>query len=256
MSKKRNFSKKSLLKKKKSSPGRTRGTITVRHKQLGSRKKIRVVDYKITDISDGVVKEVSYDPNRNVDLALVVDKVTGQYHYILRPAGLNVGDPIYFNKSNAFKPGNRFHLKDIPVGTSIHNIELESGRGGVIARSAGTSASILGFDGDYAIVKLPSKQTRLIHSNCTASIGVLGNENFRNRKIGKAGKSRYLGRRPTVRGMAMNAVDHNNGGGEGKGVIGHPSTDVWGNVRGKKTRRKKNKFNRFILVTRKGEKVV
>lgn len=244
---------------KKKDVGRSNGKISVRHKRRGALKKYRIVDFKRQTRKQGIIKDFVYDPNRNLELAHVVYE-GGLHSYILKARGMNIGDNIssYDNdiSTNAISPGNALPLSLIPVGTNIHNIEIEPGRGGVLVRSAGTLATVLGFDGNYAIIKLPSKQTRLINIKCKVTIGELSNEDFKNRKISKAGKIKYLGKRPTVRGRAMNAVDHPMGGGEGKGVAGHVAKDRYGNIVGKKTRRKRNKYNKFILVTRKGEKVV
>lgn len=235
--------------------GRSRGKISVQHKGGGVKKKYRVIDFarSIRDIY-GYIRSVEYDPYRNVYISLVT-YLNGIKKYILTPEGVKVGDKVIAGENVPVEIGNSMPLCKIPVGTEIHNIELNPGSGGVLVRSAGGSARILGFDGGYAQVRMPSKEIRLINSRCYATIGTLSNSEYKHIVLGKAGRNRWKGVRPTVRGMVKSTAAHPHGGGEAKGVIGHIPKDMWGNVRGKKTRRKKNKFNYMIMVDRKGRKL-
>lgn len=247
---------KSLIEIIKGPTGRTKGKITVHHKGGRLKRYYRIVDFKrkIRNL-EGVVKTIEFDPNRS-SLISLVSYSNGQKAYILTPEGLKVGDKIIAGENAPLSIGNALPLEKIPTGTPIHNIELNPGSGCVLVRSAGTSATITGFDGKYAIVRLPSKEVRFINSQCYATIGVVSNADWRNRVVGKAGTNRLRGIRPTVRGMAKDPKSHPHGGGEGKGVIGHIPKDRWGNIRGKITRRVKNRYNFMRLYNRKGQKIV
>lgn len=236
--------------------GRSRGRVTVRHKSAGAKKQYRVVDFErsLKDVK-GRVKGVEYDPNRNLKLALIQYE-NGLKSFILLPKGLKIGDIVESGENASVKPGSSLPINKVPIGTIIHNIEIEPGKGAKLSRSAGTSCTLLGFDEKYAIIKLPSKETRLINKCCFVTIGELSNSDFKNRKLKKAGTKRHLGIRPTVRGMVMSPSAHPHGGGEAKGSIGHVAKDVYGNIRDKKTKRRKNRFKKFIITTRKGGKVV
>ncbi|GEO77957.1 50S ribosomal protein L2 [Companilactobacillus mindensis DSM 14500] len=247
---------KTLLESQSHTAGRNSyGHITVRHRGGGHKQKYRVIDFK--RIKDGVkatVKAIEYDPNRTANIALI-HYSDGVKSYILAPKGLEVGQVIESGKDADIKPGNALALADIPVGTTIHNVELKPGKGGQLGRSAGTSIQLLGRDGKYSILRLPSGEVRLILSTCRASIGAIGNEQHELIKIGKAGRKRWLGMRPTVRGSVMNPNDHPHGGGEGKAPIGHPSPmSPWGKkTLGKKTRSTHAKSEKLIVRHRKGK---
>jgi large subunit ribosomal protein L2 len=235
--------------------GRSGGKISVRHRGGKGTVKYRIIDFKrsIRDI-EGTVATIEYDPNRNVYISLVKYS-NGQVAYILTPQGIEVGTKVMAGDEAPLTTANALPLNKIPVGTPIHNLELNPGSGGTMVRAAGTTATLMGFDKGKAIIKLPSKEMRLLNSNCYATIGVLSNADDKNTVIGKAGRNRWKGVRPTVRGMVMPPSEHPHGGGEAKGVIGHVAKDKWGNVKGTKTRRKKNRFTKNILVNRKGQKV-
>ena len=243
----------SLLAKKKKNAGRNSyGRITVRHRGGGNRKKYRIIDFKRN--KDGIAATVigiEYDPNRSANIALLQYE-DGTKAYILAPQGLKDGDKVLSGQGADIKPGNALEIKDIPVGTLIHNIELYPGKGGQLVRSAGVSAQLMAKEGDYAQVRLPSGEVRMIRLNCKATIGVIGNEQHENISIGKAGRKRHMGWRPTVRGVVMNPNDHPHGGGEGKSPIGRPApVTPWGKpALGLKTRKKKNKTNKFIVKRR------
>ncbi|KRN98255.1 50S ribosomal protein L2 [Companilactobacillus kimchiensis] len=247
---------KTLLESQSHTAGRNSyGHITVRHRGGGHKQKYRVIDFK--RIKDGVkatVKTIEYDPNRTANIALI-QYSDGVKSYILAPKGLQVGQLIESGKEADIKPGNALALADIPVGTTIHNVELKPGKGGQLGRSAGTSIQLLGRDGKYSLLRLPSGEVRMILSTCRASIGSIGNEQHELIKIGKAGRKRWLGIRPTVRGSVMNPNDHPHGGGEGKAPIGHPSPmSPWGKkTLGKKTRSSHAKSERLIIRHRKGK---
>ena len=247
---------KTLLESQSHTAGRNSyGHITVRHRGGGHKQKYRVIDFK--RIKDGVkatVTAIEYDPNRTANIALI-HYSDGVKSYILAPKGLEVGQVIESGKDADIKPGNALALADIPVGTTIHNVELKPGKGGQLGRSAGTSIQLLGRDGKYSILRLPSGEVRLILSTCRASIGAIGNEQHELIKIGKAGRKRWLGMRPTVRGSVMNPNDHPHGGGEGKAPIGHPSPmSPWGKkTLGKKTRSTHAKSEKLIVRHRKGK---
>ncbi|KRN89838.1 50S ribosomal protein L2 [Ligilactobacillus ceti] len=245
---------KSLLAKNNKTAGRNSyGRITVRHRGGGHKRQYRIIDFK--RIKDGVpatVKAIEYDPNRSANIALVI-YADGVKAYILAPKGLEVGQTIESGKDADIKIGNALALADIPVGTTIHNIELKPGKGGQLARSAGASAQLLGKEGKYAIVRLASGEVRMILLTCRATVGAVGNEQHELIKIGKAGRSRWMGRRPQSRGSVMNPCDHPHGGGEGKAPVGRPSPmSPWGKkTRGNKTRKTKNRSNKFIVRGRK-----
>ena len=245
---------KSLLATKKKNAGRNSyGRITVRHQGGGNRQKYRIMDFKRKkDGMEATVIGIEYDPNRTANIALIQYE-DGVKSYILAPQGLKDGDKVISGKSADIKPGNCMEINSIPVGTLIHNIELNPGQGGKFVKAAGQSAQLMAKEGKYAHVRLPSGEMRLILANCRATIGVIGNSEYSNVKLGKAGRKRHLGIRPTVRGSAMNPVDHPHGGGEGKAPVGHsgPLTP-WGKpALGYKTRNKKKLSNKFIVKRRK-----
>ena len=225
------------------------GRITTRHIGGGNRRKYRIIDFKRSkDDIPATVQSIQYDPNRSAHIALIV-YADGVKSYILAPVGLNVGDKVISGANADIKVGNTLPLEKIPVGTMVHNIELTPGKGGQIARSAGISAQIMAMEGKYATIRMPSGEMRYILAKCRATIGQVGNVDPELVSLGKAGKARYLGLRPEVRGSVMNPVDHPHGGGEGKSPIGHagPLTP-WGKpALGYKTRKKKNATNKFIL---------
>jgi large subunit ribosomal protein L2 len=228
------------------------GRITVRHHGGGAKQKYRIIDFKRD--KDGIkakVAAIEYDPNRTANIALLY-YVDGEKRYILAPVGLNVGDTVESGENADIKPGNALPLNNIPVGTMIHNIELKPGKGGQLVRAAGNSAQLMAKEGDYAQVRLPSGEVRMIRMICKASIGQVSNIENENISIGKAGRKRWMGVRPTVRGVVMNPVDHPHGGGEGKSPIGRPSpVTPWGKpTLGYKTRKKKNKSDKFIVKRR------
>ncbi len=240
----------SLLEDQRKSGGRNNaGKITVRHIGGGNKRKYRIIDFKRN--KDGIpatVKSIQYDPNRSANIALLV-YADGVKAYILAPVGLNVGDKVMSGKDADIKVGNALAIADIPVGTMVHNIEMKPGKGGQIARSAGISAQIMAKEGAYATIKMPSGEMRLIPVACKATIGQVGNVEHEIIRIGKAGKTRHLGVKPTVRGSVMNPNDHPHGGGEGKSPVGHAGPETpWGKpALGYKTRKKKNPTSRFIL---------
>lgn len=241
---------KSLMHDKRKSGGRNnQGKISVRHIGGGNRIKYRIIDFKRN--KDGVpatVKSIQYDPNRSAHIALLA-YADGEKRYILAPIGLNVGDKVVSGSGADIKSGNCLQIADIPVGTVVHAIELKPGRGAQIARSAGISAQIMAKEGAYATIKMPSGEMRLVSVKCKATIGQVGNLEHEIIRVGKAGKTRHFGVRPTVRGSVMNPNDHPHGGGEGKSPVGHagPMTP-WGKpALGYKTRKKKNPSSKFIL---------
>ena len=245
---------KSLLAKKKEKAGRNSyGRITVRHQGGGNRQKYRIIDFKRKkEDMVATVIGIEYDPNRSANIALI-EYEDGEKAYILAPVGLTDGDKVVSGASADIKPGNCMLIENIPVGTLIHNIELNPGQGGKMVRAAGQSAQLMAKEGKYAHVRLPSGEMRLILSTCRATIGVIGNSDHENVKIGKAGRKRHMGIRPTVRGSVMNPVDHPHGGGEGRAPVGHagPMTP-WGKpALGYKTRNKKKQSNKFIVKRRK-----
>ena len=245
---------KSLLAKKNEKAGRNSyGRITVRHQGGGNRQKYRIIDFKrIKDDMTATVIGIEYDPNRSANIALIQYE-DGEKAYILAPQGLTDGDKVVSGETADIKPGNCMPINAIPVGTLIHNIELNPGQGGKLVKAAGQSAQLMAKEGKYAHVRLPSGEMRLILAKCRATIGVIGNSDHENLKIGKAGRKRHMGVRPTVRGSVMNPVDHPHGGGEGRAPIGHagPLTP-WGKpALGYKTRNKKKLSNKFIVKRRK-----
>lgn len=243
---------KSLTRGKPAKAGRgAGGRISVRHRGGGHKRRYRDIDFK-RDLHDipGTVKTIEYDPNRSVNIALVF-YANGQKRYILAPKGLKVGQQVVSGEKVPLEPANALPLGVIPVGFTVHNVELTIGKGGQIARSAGTRAVIAAKDGGYVMLRLPSGEARLVHRRCYATIGELGNEDHMNTALGKAGRARWRGVRPTVRGMAMNPVDHPLGGGEGRGKGRNPVTP-WGQpCRGYKTRKKRRVSDRFIVSKRK-----
>ena len=229
------------------------GRITVRHRGGGAKIKYRIIDFKRDkDGVPGKVTAIEYDPNRTAFIALIT-YVDGEKRYILAPEGLKVGDEIQSGEGSDIKIGNALPLKNIPVGTTIHNIELFPGKGGQLVRSAGGAAQLMAKEGSYAQIRLPSGEVRLVRLDCKATIGNVGNLNHELVSIGKAGRTRHMGVRPTVRGSVMNPVDHPHGGGEGKAPIGHPGPlTPWGKpALGYKTRKHKKYSNRFIIKKRK-----
>jgi large subunit ribosomal protein L2 len=243
---------KSLTEPLKKRAGRNnQGRITVRHRGGGHKRKYRIIDWhRDKHGQSATVAAIEYDPNRSARIALVQYE-DGEKRYILAPAGLRVGAAVGSGPTAEVAVGNTLALRDIPLGTQIHNVELHPGRGGQLVRGAGTAAQLMAKEGDWAQVRLPSGETRRVHLTCKATIGVIGNAEHATIKLGKAGRSRWLGRRPTVRGSAMNPRDHPHGGGEGKAPIGGQPQTPWGRpAMGKKTRGRKN-TDRFIIRRRK-----
>ena len=245
----------SLLVKIPAAAGRNNnGRITSRHKEAGAKKLYRIIDFKRRKFGiPGKVEAIEYDPNRNCRIALI-SYVDGEKRYIIRPSGLNVGDVISAAEAGLdIKPGNAMKLKSIPVGTIVHNIELKPGKGAQRARSAGGYAQLMGKEEKYVILRLPSGEMRQVLAECMATVGVVGNEDWANVTIGKAGRNRHRGIRPQTRGSAMNPVDHPHGGGEGKKNSGRHPVTPWGKpTKGAKTRRKKAS-DRLIISRRKGK---
>jgi large subunit ribosomal protein L2 len=241
---------KSLIQKNHRTKGRNnRGVITIRHRGGGHKRRYRLIDFKRNKYGiEGAVAAIEYDPNRNARIALI-HYVDGEKRYILQPKNLNVGDTILSGVGSPFKIGNTLPLEEIPLGTSIHNIELISNKGGQIVRAGGTSAKILAKEGDYITLRLPSKEIRLVRKECFATIGEVSNNDSFLVQSGKAGRTRWLGKRPTVRGSVMNPCDHPHGGGEGRAPIGRtrPLTP-WGKpALGMKTRKTKKLSDAYIL---------
>ena len=230
------------------------GTISIRHRGGGSKRQLRIIDFK-RDKHDipARVASIEYDPNRSARIALLF-YVDGEKRYILAPLDVKVGDMLVSGKAVDIRPGNALPLASIPPGTQVHNLELQPGKGGQLVRSAGTAAQILGREGDYAQVRMPSGEVRLIRQTCMATIGEVGNLDHSNIKLGKAGRKRYLGIRPTVRGTAMSPRDHPHGGGEGRQPVGKPGPrSPWGKpTRGAKTRR--NKVSNAMIIKPRGKK--
>ncbi|MFP5504492.1 MAG: 50S ribosomal protein L2 [Candidatus Sericytochromatia bacterium] len=245
---------KSLLVSLKKHSGRNnQGRVTVRHKGGGHRKHYRLIDFKRDKRGiPGRVATIEYDPNRNARIALVF-YADGEKRYILAPVGVTVGTEIIASPEADIKPGNALPLRNIPLGTTIHNIELRVGKGGQIVRSAGAGAQLVAKEGEYAQVKLPSGEQRMVLMTCWATVGQVGNVEFKNMSVGKAGRTRWLGIRPTVRGVVMNACDHPHGGGEGKSPIGGKPQTPWGKpAMGYRTR--KNKTTDKFIVRRRNKK--
>ncbi len=238
-----------LLPIKKKAGRNNRGVVTVRHRGGGAKRRLRIIDFKRDKVGvQGKVTSIEYDPNRSARIALIC-YADGEKRYILAPMGLNVGDMIIAGESADIKPGNTMPLGAIPDGTMIHNLEFEPGKGGQIVRSAGTAAQLLGKEGKYCLVRLPSGEVRRFMSNCVATIGQIGNVEHQGIRMGKAGRIRLLGRRPQVRGSAMTPRDHPHGGGEGRAPRGMTPSTPWGKVAlGKKTRI--NKASDRLIVKR------
>ena len=241
---------KSLLDTKKKNAGRNSyGRITVRHQGGGNRQKYRIIDFKRKkDNMEAQVIGIEYDPNRTSNIALIQYE-DGEKAYILAPVGLTDGDKVISGENVDIRPGNCLPIANIPVGTLIHNIELNPGQGGKLVKAAGGEAQLMAKEGEYAHVRLPSGEMRLIRAKCRATIGTIGNLDYANIKLGKAGRTRHMGVRPTVRGSVMNPVDHPHGGGEGRAPVGHsgPLTP-WGKPAiGYKTRKKNNKTDKYIV---------
>jgi large subunit ribosomal protein L2 len=245
---------KSLLKPLKKRGGRNnQGRITVRHRGGGAKRRLRVIDFKRGKIGvPGKVIAIEYDPNRSANIALIC-YADGEKSYVLAPLGLSVGDTVKSGSDAEIKPGNTLPLSAIPSGTLVHNIEMERGRGGQIVRSAGAAAQLMAKEGEYVLLRLPSSEMRRIRSDCMATVGQLGNIDRRSIKLGKAGRKRWLGWRPTVRGSAMSPRDHPHGGGEGRSPIGLPGPKTpWGKpALGYKTR--KPKASDRLIVKRRGK---
>lgn len=243
---------KTLIEIKKKHSGRNSyGRITVRHKGGGNKQKYRIIDFKRTNTKCAKVIGIEYDPNRSAYIALLQDD-EGNKSYIIAPLGVTDGDVLYTGADADIKPGNTLPLANIPVGTFIHNVELYPGKGGQLVRSAGTQAQLMAKEGGMAQVRLPSGEVRFVRMDCVATIGQVGNIEHDTVKIGKAGKKRHMGIRPTVRGSVMNPCDHPHGGGEGKSPIGRPTpVTPWGKpALGLKTRKKKNRTDKFIVKRR------
>jgi len=239
---------KSLTVKLKKHSGRNnQGKITVRHRGGGAKRAYRIIDFKRNKFGvPAKVAAIEYDPNRTARIALL-HYADGEKRYIIAPVGIKVGDRVEAGPDADIRVGNALPLKNIPTGTTIHNIELERGRGGQLARGAGVGAQLMAKEGDYALLRLPSGEQRQVHILCMATIGQVGNADHENRSIGKAGRKRHMGRRPTVRGSAMNPRDHPHGGGEGRAPIGGQPQTPWGKpAMGYKTRRNK-RTDRFIV---------
>ncbi|WP_428739178.1 50S ribosomal protein L2 [Sulfurimonas sp.] len=243
----------SLLVKLPTHSGRNNnGRITSRHKQAGAKKLYRIIDFKRNKFNiEGTVSTIEYDPYRNCRIALIT-YADGEKRYILQPKGLQVGDKVQAAEAGLdVKAGNAMKLKNIPVGTVVHNVELKVGKGGQMVRSAGTSAQIMGRDGKYVSLRMPSSEMRLVLGECMATVGVVGNEEYSNIVIAKAGRTRHMGIRPQTRGSAMNPIDHPHGGGEGKTNSGRHPVTPWGKpTKGAKTRRKKAS-DKLIITRRK-----
>ncbi|MGE5494892.1 MAG: 50S ribosomal protein L2 [Burkholderiales bacterium] len=241
---------KSLLETVKKTAGRNaQGRITVRHRGGGVKRKYRIIDFKRD--KDGIpakVATIEYDPNRTANIALL-NYEDGEKRYIIAPLGLAVGDTVMSGENADIKPGNTLYLKDIPLGTLVHNIELKPGRGGQMVRAAGNAAQLMAKEGAYAQLRLPSGEVRMVLLECRATIGQVGNIDQEIINLGKAGRKRHMGIRPTVRGSVMNPVDHPHGGGEGKSPIGRPGPlTPWGKpALGYKTRKKKNPSSKYIV---------
>ena len=242
----------SLLESLKKHAGRNSyGRITVRHRGGGNKKKYRVIDFKRDKAGKATVLNLQYDPNRSANIALLQYE-DGEKRYILAPVGLKAGDQVVSSTTADIKPGNCLPLANIPTGTVIHNIELHPGKGGQLVRSAGTSAQLMAKENGQAQIRMPSGEVRIVRLECKASIGQVGNIDHENISIGKAGRKRHMGWRPTVRGSVMNPNDHPHGGGEGKSPVGRPGpVTPWGKpAMGYKTRKKKNPNDKYIVKRR------
>jgi len=246
---------KSLLLSLKKKAGRNNGgRVCIRHRGGGSKRRYRIIDFKRDkDSIPARVASIEYDPNRSARIALL-HYIDGEKRYIIAPSELRVGDEVISGENSSVGVGNALPLKKIPEGSFIYNIELKKGKGGQLVRSAGASAQLLSKEGKYAQIRLPSSEIRLVLLGCKATIGQVGNAEYRNIQLGKAGRSRWLGRRPKVRGVAMNPVDHPHGGGEDRGHLGGPPVTPWGRpIKGTKTR-KKRKSSNFLIIKRRGKK--
>lgn len=249
---------KSLVERLKKNGGRNQqGRLTVRHQGGGHKRLYRIIDFKRN--KDGIpakVATIEYDPNRSARIALL-NYADGEKRYIIAPNGLKVGDQVMSGPEADIKPGNALPLKNIPVGTLIHNVELKIGAGAQLVRSAGAYAQLMAIEGDYATLRMPSGEMRKVHVNCRATIGVVGNAEHMNITIGKAGRARWMGKRPENRGVAMNPNDHPHGGGEGRAPIGRPGPSTpWGKpAMGLKTRKKNKQSNKLIVRRRDGKNV-
>lgn len=245
-----------LITKTRGNGRNNQGRITVRHQGGGAKKFYRKINFKLEPGTSAVIEQIEYDPNRSARIARIKDQ-NNRYHYILAAQGMKQGQTITVSQEASIDNGNRLPLKNIPIGSTIHAIELTLGKGSQLVRSAGNSAQLMGIDNGYAQVRLPSGEVRLINENCQASLGVIGNEQHQNVKIGKAGRNRHKGKRPSVRGVVMNAVDHPHGGGDGgrHGVGGGkdhgaaPKTPWGQKTLGYKTRRRKS-TNKYIVRSR------
>jgi len=245
---------KSLTEPLKKTGGRNnQGRITIRFRGGGHKRLYRIIDFRRRD-KEGIpakVAAIEYDPNRSARIALL-HYLDGEKRYILAPEGLKPGMRVVSGPEAPIEVGNALPLRFIPVGTTVHAVELVPGKGAQLARSAGTAAQIQGREGDYVVLRLPSGELRKIHAECYATVGVVGNADHKNIVIGKAGRTRWLGRKPHVRGAAMNPVDHPHGGGEGRAPRGRPPASPWGwQTKGKKTRKKRKPSDRFIIARRK-----
>jgi len=239
---------KSLLEPLKGSGGRNHhGHITVRRRGGGHKRKYRRIDFRRDKLGVvGRIAEIEYDPNRTANIALIQYE-DGEKRYILHVRDMKVGDEVVSGPDSDIKPGNALPMERIPLGTTIHNVELKPGKGAQMARSAGASVQLVAKEGDYVTLRLPSTEMRRVHKTCMATIGQVGNVEHELTSVGKAGANRWRGRRPKVRGVAMNPVDHPLGGGEGRTSGGRPPVSPWGTPDGKKTRHRKNKSNKFIV---------
>lgn len=239
---------KSLLAPLKKSGGRNHyGRVTVRFRGGGHKRRYRIIDFRRDKIGvPAKVVSIEYDPNRSARIALLL-YADGEKRYVLAPNGLSVGERVISGPDAEIRPGNALPLEKIPLGTLVHNVEMTPGKGGQIARSAGVSCQLMAREGNYALLKMPSGELRRVHVRCYATVGVVGNEDHKNETYGKAGRSRWIGRKPHVRGIAMNPVDHPHGGGEGRGK-GHNPTSPWGiPAKGYKTRRGRKSSDKFIV---------
>ena len=243
---------KALVEPLKKSGGRdNHGHISMRRRGGGHKRKYRIIDFRRDKFGvTASVKEIEYDPNRSARIALV-EYADGERRYILHPKGLKVGDSVVSGPGSDIRTGNTLPLAEVPLGTSVHNIELKIGKGGQLCRTAGASAQVVAKEGTYVTLRLRSTEMRLVHGRCLATIGEVGNAEHELLSVGKAGKTRWLGRRPKVRGVAMNPVDHPLGGGEGKSSGGRPPVSPWGKPEGKKTRHPKKASTKLIVRGRK-----
>ncbi len=243
---------KSLVETLKKHAGRNnQGRVTLRHRGGGSKRKYRIIDFKRDKFDiPATVKAIEYDPNRNTRICLL-QYADGEKSYILAPVGLKVGAQVMSGAKAEIKVGNALALKQIPLGTMVHNVEMTKGKGGQLGRSAGTQIQLLAKEGHMATLRLPSGEMRMVHADCMATIGQLGNTDAKNVRVGKAGRTRWMGIKPTVRGVAMNAVDHPHGGGEGRAPIGGKPQTPWGKpAMGYKTRRGRRPSDKFIVKRR------